>query len=62
MVEDLAIAHMRGQPVAANHEDVAGLQLALVQFQIGVVVHPDRARDDVAAGPGARRLLAEGPF
>src|SRR4051812_44369445 len=52
---------MVGEPVRAEYKDVAGLQAALLQFDLRVVTHPESPGDDVAARPGRHLPGAEEP-
>jgi hypothetical protein len=58
-VEHLARCDMRSQPVAAEQEHVARLDLALLDVDHDVGRHADGAGNHVAPRPGQRLLLGD---
>ena len=57
--EDLVIRDMRGQPIAADDEDVVLFENPLDGFWIELWIDPNRAGDDIAAWPSLRFLRAQ---
>src|SRR6187399_1112289 len=54
LLEDFIVLDMRGQPVTAQDERVRRLQHTILDLQLGIGMHPDRARYDVPPRPPAR--------